>query len=63
MTYFVILIDGKPLLKDGATIRNYKTRERAEKEARKWSRWIGGRKAQIAELDYVNITDVPEVSE
>ncbi|WP_068616532.1 hypothetical protein [Paenibacillus tuaregi] len=35
---YVILIDERPYRKDGA-IRTYKTRERAEKEARKVARY------------------------
>ena len=57
-TYFVVLEGGAPRLKDGATMYKYKTRERAEREARRILPYRQGQTVAVAELSYVNITEV-----
>jgi len=59
-TYYVILIDGAPRLKDGGTLRKYKTRERAEAEARKLARYsyYADRTVQTAKMSFIDIIDV-----
>ncbi|MEC0167889.1 hypothetical protein [Paenibacillus graminis] len=56
---FVILFDGNPHRKDGA-IRTYKTRERAEKEARalKPYQWYRDRKTEVGVFSAEQLTEV-----
>ncbi|MFC3791687.1 hypothetical protein ACFOQM_23435 [Paenibacillus sp. GCM10012307] len=60
-TYYVILVDGAVRLKDGSTLRKYKTRERAEKEAQQLVRYpyYCDRTVQTAEVSFINIMDIP----
>lgn len=57
---YVMLINGRPRRKDGGAIRTYKTRERAEKEARElatyWS--YRGVKFQVGVFTAENLKDV-----
>ncbi|MCY9760393.1 hypothetical protein M5X06_12770 [Paenibacillus alvei] len=57
---YVILIDDKPYRKDGA-IRTYKTRERAEKEARRVSRYWSyrDRKFEVGVFAPTNVIELP----
>lgn len=58
---YVILIDGRPYRKDSA-IRTYKTRERAEKEARSmiavWVRYGNARKVEVGVFAAEQLTEV-----
>jgi len=64
-TYYAILVDGAPRLKDGATLRKYLSRERAESEARKLMRYgfYAGRNVQTAEVSFINVEDVVAVED
>lgn len=57
---YVMLINGRPRRKDGGAIRTYKTRERAEKEARELSAYYSYRnvKFQVGVFATEQITDV-----
>ncbi|QHZ51158.1 hypothetical protein [Paenibacillus larvae] len=59
---YVIMIDGEPRMKEGSTMRTYKTKDTAEKWAREITRYWSykSRKVEIAEVSFSPIKTIGE---